>query len=62
MLNSENREIKECAEALPARTSQIIITNTETLKAFDEADYIAKNGGKKYKSFNEVMKDVLGNV
>lgn len=62
MLNSENRKIKECVEALPARTSQTIITDPETLKAFGEADYLAKNGGKKYKSFNEVMKDVLGNV
>ena len=62
MWDNENKRLKKCSEASLVQTKQTIITDPETLKAFDEADYLAKNGGKKYKSFDEVLKDVLGDV
>lgn len=61
MKNLKNKKINENPETLLTKTRQIIITNPETIEAFKEADYIAKNGGKRYKSFNDVMKDVFEN-
>lgn len=62
MWNNEDRKLRKCSEASLVQTKQTTITDPETLKAFEEANYLAKNGGKKYKSFNEVLKDVLGDV
>lgn len=53
--------IKEEPVAVATKTRGTIITNQETIDAMIEADYLAKNGGKVYKSFSDVLKDVLGN-
>lgn len=53
--------IREEPIAVATKVKETIITNRETIEAFEEADYIAKHGGKVYKSFKDVLKDVLGN-
>ena len=53
--------IKEEPITVATKVKETIITNQETVDAMKEADHIAKHGSRVYKSFKDVLKDVLGN-
>lgn len=51
--------IEENSTALIDKTTESSITNEETLEAFHEADMLKQHGGRRYNTFDELLKDVL---
>lgn len=52
-----NKNYKENAEIVLDKVEDLIITNIDTLEAFEEADLLAKHSGKRYNTLDELWED-----